>query len=91
MSAVNFAVRRTSASNLRDMNEYNNLQMRPLNRLSPNEYLASFFSKQSVTNVWQVYNNTVKKVKRHYGGRLNKRAARLRLTVQAPASKKRPQ
>ena len=46
MSAVNFAVRRTSASNLRDvkdMNEYNNLQMRPLNRLSPNEYLASFF------------------------------------------------
>ena len=91
MSAVNFAVRRTSASNLRDMNEYNNLQMRPLNRLSPNEYLASFFSKQSVTNVWQVYNNTVKKVKRHYGGRLNKRAARLRFTVQAPASKKRPQ
>ena len=55
MSAVNFAVRRTSASNLRDMNEYNNLQMRPLNRLSPNEYLASFFSKQSVTNVWQAY------------------------------------
>ena len=54
MSAVNFAVRRTSASNLRDMkdmNEYNNRQMRPLNRLSPNEYLASFFSKQSVTNV----------------------------------------
>ena len=46
MLAVNFAVRRTSASNLRDMkdmNEYNNLQMRPLNRLSPNEYLASFF------------------------------------------------
>ena len=43
MLAVNFAVRRTSASNLRDMNEYNNLQMRPLNRLSPKEYLASFF------------------------------------------------
>ena len=28
---------------MKDMNEYNNLQMRPLNRLSPNEYLASFF------------------------------------------------
>ena len=33
------------------MNEYNNFPMRPLNWLSPNEYLASFFSKQSVTNV----------------------------------------
>ena len=28
-----------------------NFPMRPLNWLSPNEYLASFFSKQSVTNV----------------------------------------
>ena len=35
----------------RYMNEYNNFPMRPLNWLSPNEYLASFFSKQSVTNV----------------------------------------
>ena len=35
----------------RYMNEYNNFSMRPLNWLSPNEYLASFFSKQSVTNV----------------------------------------
>ena len=37
------------------MNEYNNFPMRPLNRLSPNEYLAFFFSKQSLTNVWQAY------------------------------------
>ena len=35
----------------RYMNEYNNFSMRPLNWLSPNEYLASFFSKQSITNV----------------------------------------
>ena len=37
--------------------EYNNFPMRPLNWLSPNQYLQKYFS-QRVTNVWQPYKKT---------------------------------
>ena len=39
--------------------EYNNFPMRPLNWLSPNQYLNLFFNTKSVTDVWQTYMNAM--------------------------------